>query len=69
MLRRFQQKGNSTFQKLDPEEGIGEVSCSKRACCCRGLVKIVSEELWRIKWLLIAIAEIAKVLSEARTEE
>ena len=34
-----------TCQKPDPEEGIGEVSCSKRACCCRGLVQLVSEEL------------------------
>ena len=38
-------QGTSTCQKPDPEEGIGEVSCSKRACCCRGLVQLVIEEL------------------------
>ena len=26
-------------------EKLGEVSCSKRACCCKGLVQLVSEEL------------------------
>ena len=30
---------------MDLEERIGEVSCSKRACCCRGLVQLVSEEI------------------------
>ena len=49
MLRRFQEKGTSTFQRPDREEGIGEVSCSKRACGCRGLVQLVSEELMEEK--------------------
>ena len=29
----------------DPEERIGEVSGSRRACCCKGLVQLMSEEL------------------------
>ena len=32
-------------KRLDPEEGIGEVSGSRRACCCRGLVQLMGEKL------------------------
>ena len=32
-------------KRPDPEERIGEVSGSRRACCCRGLVQLMGEEL------------------------
>ena len=32
-------------KRPDSEEGIGEVSGSRRACCCRGLVQLIGEEL------------------------
>ena len=32
-------------KRPDPKEGIGEVSGSKRLCCCRGLVQLMGEKL------------------------
>ena len=32
-------------KRPDPEEGIGEVSGSRRVYCCRGLVQLMGEEI------------------------
>ena len=38
-------RGPVITKRPDPEEGIGEVSGSRRACCCRGLVQLMGEKL------------------------
>ena len=44
--RRFlQRRGLVLAKSRSSGEKLGEVSCSKRACPCRGLVQLVSEEL------------------------
>ena len=38
-------RGPVITKRPDPEEGIGEVSGSRRVYCCRGLVQLMSEKL------------------------
>ena len=42
-------RGPVITERPDLEERIGEVSGSRRACCYRGLVQLMSEELMKEK--------------------
>ena len=43
--RGSKERGPVLAKSQSSGEKLGEVSCSKRACYCRGLVQLVSEEL------------------------
>ena len=38
-------RGPVITKRPDPEEGIGEVSGSRRVYCCRGLVQLMGEKI------------------------